>query len=257
MTDNIRYFEHEVTSFRHGKFKMLRLKYGFEGEGRFWALNCMIGESERCWLDLSKSYNLMNTAAELGLTIDQFNEYLNYLIDECKLVIKDGDLITTDRVQQIYNRMIEARIRERNRYQRKKGHTEQEETPVIGKLINSESTPIDDFAKPVINSIMEYFKFNEVNNFPQMRTIGIFVRNLFVQKQLDHFLEQFKYYKAYKEKSGEIRHSFTKFIGDPKVPLEGAWNSQNWKEKLKASTTQTPGMNGAVRPDLKQLRYER
>ena len=75
MTDNIRYFEHEVASFRHGKFKMLRLKYGFEGEGRFWALNCMIGESERCWLDISKSYNLMNTAAELGLTIDQFHEF--------------------------------------------------------------------------------------------------------------------------------------------------------------------------------------
>ena len=214
MTDNIRYFEHEVSSFRHGKFKMLRLKYGFEGEGRFWALNCMIGESDRCWLDLSKPYNLMNTAAELGLTTDQFFEFLEYLVNDCRLVIKEGDLITTDRVQEIFSKIVDARIRERNRYRKKKGEAVVEEQKKFERIINEEPA-IEDYSTPVIQSVMEYFKFNEVNNFPQMRTISTFIRNLHAQKQLDHFIEQFKYYKIYKERSGEIKHGFQKFIGDP------------------------------------------
>ena len=98
---------------------------------------------------------------------------------------------------------------------------------------------------------MEYFKFNEMNNFPQVRSISSFVRNLYAQKQLDHFVEQFKFYKAYKEKSGEIKHGFLKFIGDPKKPLEGGWNSQNWKEKMKSTTIPNTGKQWSNSPRIK------
>ena len=57
MKNNIDYYRHEVDAHNNAKIKMLRTKYGWAGEGKFWALNGIIGQAENCEFDISKKFN--------------------------------------------------------------------------------------------------------------------------------------------------------------------------------------------------------
>src|SRR4030067_2085558 len=100
MKNNLDYYQHYSNSHQHPKFKMLRVKYGWAGEGRFWALNNMIAEAENCMLDLNKEYNKASIAVDLGLSIDELNEFLQYLLEKCNLIISDAGIITTGIVRE-------------------------------------------------------------------------------------------------------------------------------------------------------------
>ncbi len=99
MKNNLQYFRHHVDSFAHPKFKMLRVRYGWEGEGRFWALNCMIAQAEGCRLNLGKKYVKASVAEELGMRFDEFDEFIKYIEEECELIIRDGDEIMSEETQ--------------------------------------------------------------------------------------------------------------------------------------------------------------
>lgn len=112
------YYNHEVDSHHHWKFKRLRKKYGWEGEGKFWALNNLIAQSDKCLLDLSDENKLEQVATDLDFEKDEFLEYLNYLEINCKLVgKKDGNYITksTQETLEVVEKAREAdRIRKLN-----------------------------------------------------------------------------------------------------------------------------------------------
>ena len=80
------YYDHAVDSHHHWKFKRLRKKYGWAGEGKFWALNNLIAQSNKCLLDLSDENKLEQVAADLDFEKDDFLEYLTYLESNCKLI---------------------------------------------------------------------------------------------------------------------------------------------------------------------------
>ncbi len=120
MKNNIDYYRHFSGSHQHPKFKMLRVKFGWEGEGKFWALNNMIASSENCWLDLSKKYNKASIAHDLDFTIEELDAFINYLHEECELLLKDGDLVSTQEVRENFDKVSAERERKKTRRTTKK-----------------------------------------------------------------------------------------------------------------------------------------
>ena len=94
---------------------MLRSVYGWSGEGRFWALNNLIASTDHCILDINKKAVKVSVADELGFTIVEFAEYLEFLNTECELVILiDGKLTTEivrDNLKAVMKEREAARIR--------------------------------------------------------------------------------------------------------------------------------------------------
>jgi hypothetical protein len=117
MKNNIDYYMHEVTAHQHAKFKMLRVKYGWEGEGRFWALNSLIGQAENCLLDLSKKFIRANAAVELDMTIEEFDQYVDYLIKDCELLVDNSGVVTTKSVQEVLAEVSKKRQRNKKQYE--------------------------------------------------------------------------------------------------------------------------------------------
>jgi len=119
LKNNIEFYQHFVTSDQHPKFKMLRVKLGWAGEGRFWALNNRIGQSDNCCLDLSKKYNKASLASDLDLNLDDLDEFLDFLLDDCELIKEvEKNVITTDIIQENYDKVSSNRNRSRERKQK-------------------------------------------------------------------------------------------------------------------------------------------
>jgi len=107
---NIEFYQHFVNSDQHAKFKMLRVKYGWAGEGKFWALNNRIGNSSECCLNISKKYNFASIAHDLDFSTEDFKEFIDFLLNECELIyeIYEG-CITTGIIQDNYQVVAEKR----------------------------------------------------------------------------------------------------------------------------------------------------
>jgi hypothetical protein len=114
MKNNISFYRHEVTSHNHWKFKTLRRKYTWEGEGKFWALNNIIADAECCMLDLSNETKKMAIAADLDFDLSEFDAYIDYLTNVCRLLKVENGFYTTEIVQEIYNDVDQKRERQRN-----------------------------------------------------------------------------------------------------------------------------------------------
>lgn len=109
MKSNISFYTHDADSHNHWKFKTLRRKYDWAGEGKFWALNNMIAKSPNCLLDISSTNKKKAVAAELEFTLSKLDEFIYFLAEDCELVtIKDG-IISTDRTQEDLKRVTRKR----------------------------------------------------------------------------------------------------------------------------------------------------
>lgn len=113
---NIEFYQHYTNADQHAKFKMLRVKYGWGGEGKFWALNNRIGMASECCLNISKKYNLASIAHDLDFSIDEFKEFIDFLLNECELIyeVYDG-CITTGIIQDNYQVVAEKRDKAKSR----------------------------------------------------------------------------------------------------------------------------------------------
>ena len=109
MKNNIDYYRHSAVSDQHPKFKMLRNRYGWEGEGKFWALNNRIAQAENCCLNISKKYNKASIANDLDFKTEEFEEFIEFLINECELLDETEDGLTTDTVQENFLNVSEKR----------------------------------------------------------------------------------------------------------------------------------------------------
>jgi len=98
--NNISFYPHKVTSHNHWKFKTLRKKFGWAGEGRFWALCNAIGDCEGCMLDLNEEDKMLSVAADLDLTDEDLKQFIEFLVSKCKLIILVENNITTDTAQE-------------------------------------------------------------------------------------------------------------------------------------------------------------
>ena len=116
MKSNIEFYPHFASADQHPKFKMLRVEFGWSGEGRFWALNNRIAQAENCCLDISKKYNKAAVASDLGFTLPEFDVFIEFLKTECELIQEcEKGVITTDIIQEAYERVTKERTGARGR----------------------------------------------------------------------------------------------------------------------------------------------
>lgn len=109
MKRNITYYHHYVNSHNHWKFKLLRSKYGWSGEGKFWALNNMIADAENCILNLNKKNIKVSISTELDFSIEEFDQWINFLISDCELIKSLEGQIYTDMVRENFTFVMKER----------------------------------------------------------------------------------------------------------------------------------------------------
>ena len=115
MKNNLDYYSHDANAHNHPKFKLLRLTYGWSGEGRFWALNNIIANSDQCLLNLNKKYVEACVAEDLNLTLEEFREFINFLTKEAELLINLDGTISTEIVRNTYKEVAHERVKARER----------------------------------------------------------------------------------------------------------------------------------------------
>ncbi len=122
MKNNIDFYPHHAVSDQHAKFKMLRVEFGWAGEGKFWALNNRIAQSEECCLNVSKKYNKAALASDLDFTMVEFDNFITFLKDDCELIRECAEgTITTDIIQETFGRVMQDRTEARARHRRASG----------------------------------------------------------------------------------------------------------------------------------------
>ena len=122
MKNNLPYFSHDNNARRHPKMKALIAEFGYEGYGRFWALNERIAESSGACIDISKKVNKLDLAQELGLNNDGLDTFLDFLSDpEIDLINLNDNKISTDRIVELFSKTMENREDERDRKRGKNG----------------------------------------------------------------------------------------------------------------------------------------
>lgn len=113
MKRNINYYQHYTDSHNHWKFKLLRSKLGWSGEGRFWALNNMIASADDCTLDLNRKNLKASVMFDLGMSQEEFGEFINVLTNECELILNLDGIITTEIVRDNLQEVMKQRERAR------------------------------------------------------------------------------------------------------------------------------------------------
>lgn len=118
----ILYFSHDADASESPKFCALRGHFGWEGEGRFWALNGMIARAEGCKLNLKRGFVKAAIAEKLSLSLSEFDAFIAFLSDlqECSLLHNDDGIIWTDRCAEEYEEVIRSREEDRSRKRRGK-----------------------------------------------------------------------------------------------------------------------------------------
>ncbi len=126
MKKNIEFYPHHANSDQHAKFKMLRVEFGWGGEGKFWALNNRIAEADECCLNVSKKYNKAALASDLDFTMSEFDNFIKFLKNDCELIKECSEgIITTDIIQETFGRVMQDRADARARYRRVSGEKEE------------------------------------------------------------------------------------------------------------------------------------
>lgn len=115
MKNNLSYYSHETNAHNHWKFKTLRKKYGWEGEGKFWALNNMIAECDGCVLDLDIKNKINAISADLEMSVNEFIDFVDFLVKDVQLIDKKNNKISTEKTQE---NLVE--VNARRKYQRER-----------------------------------------------------------------------------------------------------------------------------------------
>ena len=120
MKNNLPWFAHDNDAASHPKHKALRARYGWEGYGRFWALNEIIARADGCRLDLRRPVIRASFATELGLSDAEMDDFLAFLGDPdlCGLIHYEDGVVTTDRTQEGHVQVSKRRKEDQRRYHR-------------------------------------------------------------------------------------------------------------------------------------------
>jgi hypothetical protein len=134
MKNNLSYYRHDVNSHNHWKFKALRKKFGWDGEGKFWALNNIIAAAEGCRLNLSDEDRVTGAASEIDMDEADFLQFVSFLVKPCKLIKEhlEGEtrfIITSD-TQDIFEEVSSDRIYQREWKKNKKNSKLEKLRPV-------------------------------------------------------------------------------------------------------------------------------
>ena len=95
----------------------LLAEYGFEGYGRFWVLCEKIAASPNAFLDVSSRVIKLTIARTLGLSAEDFDSFIRFLSEpDIDLIKIDNGIISTDQLQEDFQRVIKKRKKDRDGY---------------------------------------------------------------------------------------------------------------------------------------------
>ena len=114
MKNNIAYYTHAADADSHWKFVALRRRFGWAGEGKFWALNNRIARSDHCRMNMNEYEHIEAIAAALDFDPDEFTEYVDYL-KKIRLITEIDGHLTTEIVQECYAEVMVRREYQRDR----------------------------------------------------------------------------------------------------------------------------------------------
>ena len=110
MKHNLTYYQHFSDSHNEPQFKLLRAKYGWAGEGKYWALINIIASSDNCLLNISNPLNLGMYAVDLDQSYDEFIVFLDFLCSkDCGLLIRVDNYVTTENLQDTFDSVMKHR----------------------------------------------------------------------------------------------------------------------------------------------------
>lgn len=265
MKNNISYYQHDTNSHNHWKFKTLRRKYGWSGEGKFWALNNMIGESEYCILDLSDETKVMAVATELDFEVSELREFISFLVQKSRLVLELENGISTGIVQEIYNKVDEKREYQRSWKKRKekskddvsnieneKSNIENEQSRVDKSRVNKskrnkrEKSSGDGKAAPPPEKVSKEKLKSDFEN--RKKQFGISLQP-YVQQYGRKLLSDFYNYWT------EPNNSHTKFRREMEKTWDVSRRLSTWASRdknFKNSTNINPPINGKSIDELRE-----
>lgn len=83
----------------------------------------------------------------------------------------------------------------------------------------------------IYKSVCEYFNLSEIRNMNEIFLLHRFLVMRNNKGDLPEFEKQFPAYVEYKKRTNQIKHSFSKFIGDLHED-DGGWKLRDWKFEL-------------------------
>lgn len=206
MKNNIDYYRHKVDAHNHWKFKTLRRKYGWAGDGKFWAFNNLIGDSDNCMLDLTEIPKKMAIAAELDFSREELEEFIIYLHKDCLLIKVEGHIITTEMVQEVFDEVDTRRQKQRDFKKSKSLEKTNNSLEKTGKSTEKEPfSTIENEQSKVKETIVKEIKGNNKDLLAPAAPTD--------QKGLDKKTETKKFVKPSLQ---EVIDYFILKIGDPK-----------------------------------------
>lgn len=152
------WFRHDAHAVDSMKFAALRASgWGWAGEGRYWALVCLIAQSTGGQIDLSRKFVLPSLATRLQLTEAELTSFLADLRDDFELVSFDGAILSTDRIRQSYDEVSESRRDSRRRFEerRVKNLVSQAQNPSTSAQNKGSSQPDTDTDTDIQNQRRE------------------------------------------------------------------------------------------------------
>lgn len=188
--------------------------------------------------DKQSDKQILNFASKIAKSMpyDQMSVSvaLTELIEE-RVLIVEGDRLLQKRMMK--DGLISD---ERSKAGKKGGKETQSKTGKSDKFakakIEANSEYEIEYENEVVNKIMSFFNFSQVTHHKKFVECTTFVKVLTKNKTVEHFKKQFESYKKLKSENSKYVHSFDKFLGSITELFEdGAWNSENWVEKLSAS----------------------
>lgn len=190
MKNNLSYYSHDVNSHNHWKFKTLRRKYKWCGEGKFWALNNMIAEADGCRLDIKDFDKKASIAADLDFDIPEFDQFIDYLAKVCKLIIEEDGHLLTEKTQENLEGVNDKRERQRN-WKKQKSTQEIEKSTSTNKqsTVENEQSKVKEIKEEEIKEekiitppFFEPFAFTVKTELPAT-TLEAAERNQFARKR--------------------------------------------------------------------------
>ncbi|QNK61719.1 hypothetical protein H7F33_14300 [Pedobacter sp. PAMC26386] len=135
-------------------------------------------------------------------------------------VLNEGSLLT--HVQFSEGSVAEGKGKEMEMEQGKEGNKERDFFIPITEQI-------------LVNKIMNFFEFNEVENADKLKETGVFLACIHANGKTEYFKNQFDSYVEYKKINDSYIHLFKNFLGSySKLFEDGAWNAENWMHRLKS-----------------------
>ena len=116
MKFNLPYFQHYSDSHNQPQFKLLRAKYGWAGEGKYWALKNIIASSDNCLLDISNPLNLGVYASDLDMEYEEFKKFIDFLCSrDCGLLVRVENYVSCEDIQETFETVMKQRKASRER----------------------------------------------------------------------------------------------------------------------------------------------